>query len=341
MNHLPTITIVTGTLNSNTLIFMRVLESIKAQQYPKKLIEHIVMDGGSTNGTIELAKKYQCTVFVRQGPVEQEQIRQSMGIKIAKGDMILILESDNILPCNNWLLKLIQPFLDNKKVFCTFSAYNTYEKSMSLTTRYCALFGSPDPTLFYLNKTEKIRMDQSHYNKGQIIQETNGYYIVKFTKDTLPTIGDNGHMFLKKAMMKVMKDPSQYTHTDAFMQLLEFGYDTYGVVKNSIIHVMNPRILHLVMRRVEIKKRFYDGRRGQRKYLVFNPGSYKDWVNLIKYVMFALTFIIPFTESFRGYIKLKDLAWFLHPYVCFLMVVGYGRSEIERFFKKRLTTLFS
>lgn len=342
MGELPIITVYTGTLNANLNVFKQSLESLKYQNYPKNHIEHIVMDGGSTNGTVDLAKKYNCKIIIRkdlQDESSNAQARPALAYLRAKGELILVLESDNILPSKYWLMQMVQPFVENKKIFCTYSAYNTYKKNMSLTTRYSALFGTPEPTLYYLHKTEKIRMDQVEYNKGEIIKRTNKYDVVKFNKNNLPTLGDNGHMFLKKAMVKVIKNPEDYTHTDAFMQMFELGYDTFGVVKNSIIHTMNPKIFSLVKRRVDVKKVFYDGRRGKRKYLVYNPNSIQDKINLFKYIIFSITFIVPFFEALRGYMKIREKAWFLHPVMCFLMVVGYGVSEIQWFVKKRFKLL--
>lgn len=330
MAYLPRISIVTGTLNPSLNIFEKVLRSIKNQQYPRDNIEHLVMDGGSRNGAVELAGRYGCRVVVPKGQWRREQVRPALGIKRAKGELVLILESDNILVGSDWLKKIVKPFLDNDKVVCSFSAYNTYEKDMSLTTRYCALFGAPDPTLYYLRKTEKIRMDQSAYDKGNAIKETEDYWLVRFDKESLPTLGDNGHMFRKSAMMEVLEDPKTYTHTDAFAQMVMRGHNTFAAVKNSLIHVMNPDVLTLVRRRVEVKERFTDDRRGLRHYLVFNWRLKKDRWNLFTYIFFSLTFIQPFMVSVRGYLKIRDCAWFLHPIMCMLMVFGYGWSEIKR-----------
>lgn len=329
MSDLPRITVVTGTLNPSLTMLEKVLRSVKNQQYPQDNIEHLVMDGGSTNGCVELARRYGCTVVVPKGQLRGEQVRPALGIMRAKGELVLILESDNILVGSDWLNKMVKPFLDNDKVVCSFSAYNTYEKDMALTTRYCALIGSPDPTLYYLKKTEKIRLDQDSYDKGQILKETDDYWIVKFNPESLPTLGDNGHMFRKSAMLEVLKNPKTYTHTDAFAKMLERGYDTFAVVKNSLIHVMNPDVMKTVKRRVEVKEKFTDFRRGQRHYLVLNWQSKKDRWNLFTYIFFSLTFIEPLLVSVRGYLKIRDRAWFLHPLMCFLMVVGYGGSEID------------
>lgn len=331
---LPTISIITCTYNANLQLFKEVLKALKSQTYPKKLIEHIVVDGGSTNNTVKLARSYNCKVVVRSDLKVEEQVRANIGFNMANGQIFLIIQADNIVTSKNWFKKMVQPFLENKNIFCTFSAYNGYKKNMAATTRYCALIGANDPTIYYLNKTEKIRMDQTQYNKGKIVKETKDYYVVQFNKNNLPTLGDNGHMFLKSAMKKVAKDPKHYMHTDAFSELLNLGYDTFGVVKNSLIHAQIPNLIQSAKRRVEVKEKFYDKYRGKRKYLVYNPNSLHDRINLVKYIFFSLTIIVPLMESIRGYFKIRDRAWFLHPIICLLMVTGYGISEIRWFIKK-------
>lgn len=329
MKNLPSISIVTPTLNSDIPTFRRMLEEVKNQTYPKRLIEHIVMDAGSDNGALELAKKMGCKVTIKTDLKVQEQVRASLGIKKSKGDLVLMLQTDNIMTSKDWLKELVQPFLENKEVFCTYSAYNNYEKNMKIVTRYSALIGANDPTIYYLNKADKLTMIQKYYNKGEIIKETERYYVVKFTEDNLTTMGDNGHMFLKKAMDKVNKDPEKYIHVDAFFDLLKLGYDTYGVVKNSIIHTTTPDIRKLVIRRMQVKDTYYDALRGTRRYLVFNWKSSKDRINVFKYVVSSFTFVYPFFESIRGFIQIPDIAWFLHPFICFFMALGYSVSEIR------------
>lgn len=333
-NKLPSISIIARTLNANLSMFTKVLDAVKKQKYPKNLIEYIVVDSGSTNGTIELAKKYGCRVIenVKVG----EDAQASVGMKAAKGDIILDLESDNIITSDDWFLKMVKPFMENKNIFFTFSAYNSYEKDMPATTRYCALFGSPDPVLYYLRKSEKLLLTEKKYKKGKIMNENPDYYVVEFDKDNLPTLGANGCMFLRSAINKVNKDPKKFTHTDAIAELVDLGYATFGVVKNSIVHMANPSILGLIRRKVEIKTRFYDRMRGKRRYLVFDPNSNKDRINLLLCIVFSLTIVEPLIESIKGYLKIRDKAWFLHPIISFLMVIGYISSELKFLLRKVL-----
>lgn len=324
---LPSISFITTTYNADLTLFKRSLDSIKMQKYPKNLLEHIVVDGGSTNRTVAFAKKNNCRVIIRDDLTAEQEVRASIGIKAAKGDIYALIQSDNILTTTDWLEKIVEPFLKDKNIFCTYSAYNSFEDSMPITTRYCALFGATDPAFYYLGKSEKIPITQKKYNKGEIIDEYPNYYKVKFNTINLPTIGDNGHFIKRKVINKVNKSSKMYTHTDAIYELVEMGYSDFGVVKNSIIHMANPNILNLVKRRVEVKRKYSDERRGKRKYLVFNWQSRADRINLIKYILYSLSIILPIITSLKGYLKKRDTAWFLHPVICLLMTVGYGYSE--------------
>lgn len=333
-SNLPSISIITNTFNPDPILFEKVLKALDTQNYPKRLVEHLVIDGGSTNSTVKLAKKYKCKVVVRADLKEQEQMRASMGFEMAKGEILVVIQSDNIVTSTDWLMKMVEPFINHPKVFCVFSEKNTYRKNMDVLTRYCALFGVNDPTIYYLKKTEKIRMDEKKYNKGEIIKEYRNYYLVRFNRFNLPPLGDNGHMFRKKIMKKVNIDAKNYMHTDALAKMFDLGFDTVGVVKNTIIHAQKPDIIKTIKRRIELKEKFYDKYRGKREYLVYNPQSKEDRVNLIKYIMFSITIVVPLYESIRGYVRIRDSAWFLHPVMCILMVGGFGFSEIKMSIKK-------
>jgi len=335
---LPSISIVSCNYNPNLALFEKALKALRSQDYPKNLIEHIVMDAGSTNGAIELAKKYGCQVYVHSELLEEELARASLGFKKAKGEILLIIQSDNIVTSKDWIMRMVEPFLDNKNIFCTYCAHYSYEKNMSATTRYGALIGANDPLIspFFLDKIEKVAMTQKVYNKGEIINETKDYYVVKFNKDNFPPLGDNGQMVLKSVMDKVNKDPKEYLHLDTFARMFDLGYDTCGVVKSSVIHVITPDIIRFITRRIQLKERFFDKRRGRRRYLIFDYSSRKDRLNLIKYIFFSVTILPTLFQSIRGYFKIRDNAWFLHPFICLLMLIVYGYSEMRWFFLKNL-----
>lgn len=330
MTKLPSISIVTYTYNTNLDTFERTLKALKNQGYPKRLIEHIIIDAGSTNGCVELAKKYGCKVFLRPDLVDEEQMRASIGYKKAKGKIILIIQSDNIVVGRDWFKKMVEPFKE-KGVFCTYTAHYSYKKNMSAITRYGALIGANDPLIspFFLDKIEKVNMITKRYNKGKILKENKNYYIVKFDKNNFPPLGDNGQMVLRSVMEKVNKDPKKYLHLDTFAKMFDLGYDTCGVVKSSIIHVITPDITKFVIRRIQLKEKFFDNRKDKRRFLIYDKNSNKDKINLLKFIFFSATFVFPLLQSTKGYLRIRDRAWFLHPFICFLMLAAYSYSEIK------------
>ena len=143
-------------------------------------------------------------------------------------------------------------------------------------------------------------------------------------------------MVLRSVMEKVNKDPGEYLHLDTFSKMFDLGYDTCGVVKSSIVHVITPDIVRFVVRRIELKGKFFDDRRKSRRFLIFDASSKKDRKNLIKYIIFSATFVFPLLQSIKGYLKIRDRAWFLHPVICFLMLGAYGYSEIKWTLRKVL-----
>jgi len=327
-NKLLSITILTGTLNPNLKTFRLMLDAVKKQRYEGK-IRMVVMDGGSTNGAMKLAKKYGCIIRVFQNDSDEGSNRLFPCKDLISGDIVFILASDNILPDKDFLTRMVKPFED-KKIFAAFPAYNTAAPDMGILTRYTALVGSPDPTLYYLGKSDKIQVFQKTYDKGEILKENVDYYKVRFTKETLPTVGENGFAIRTEVFKSMVRKNEVFYHTDKYAELLVKGFDTYGVTKNAIVHMTKPGIFEQIRRRVEVKEHFTDDMKGKRTYLVYNPASSKDRWHLFFYVLYSLTFIQPLVFSIRGYVYVHDLAWFLHPIMCFLMVCAYGWSEIKR-----------
>ena len=88
------ISIITVCLNSEDTI-LDTLNSVLTQNY--KNIEHIIIDGGSTDRTIYFLKKYNFKnkkiIFKKKCSLYNSI---NLGIKLATGDIISILHSDDI-----------------------------------------------------------------------------------------------------------------------------------------------------------------------------------------------------------------------------------------------------
>jgi len=91
MSALPKISVVTPSFNSIHTI-RETIESVRTQDYPNW--EHIVMDGGSRDGTVELLKEYPHLIWVSEKD-EGHYHAMNKGIQRASGDIVNILNADD------------------------------------------------------------------------------------------------------------------------------------------------------------------------------------------------------------------------------------------------------
>ena len=103
----PKISIITITYNSEKTL-EETIKSIKAQNYDN--LEYIIVDGGSTDSTLDIVKKYSDVVskYISE-PDEGISDAFNKGILMAQGDIIGIINSDDML-CDGALIKLASAY---------------------------------------------------------------------------------------------------------------------------------------------------------------------------------------------------------------------------------------
>lgn len=90
--HHPTVSIVTASLNARDHV-ERAIESVTSQDYEH--IEHLVIDGGSSDGTIEILKKHASNVHWTSERDAGQSDAINKGILRSHGEIIGWLDSDN------------------------------------------------------------------------------------------------------------------------------------------------------------------------------------------------------------------------------------------------------
>lgn len=126
----PLVSIITPSFNQGQFI-EETLKSVASQTY--KNYEHIIIDGGSTDNTIKILKKYKKIYPYKIRWISEKDKGQSdainKGLKMAKGEVLCYLNSDDVF--YPYTLKIVTDFFNkNKNAFWVTGDYEVInEKS--------------------------------------------------------------------------------------------------------------------------------------------------------------------------------------------------------------------
>jgi glycosyltransferase involved in cell wall biosynthesis len=90
--NLPFVSIITPSLNQGRFI-RDTIESVLSQEYPR--LEYIIMDGGSTDDTLDILRSYGGRLIWRSAPDSGQAEAVNRGFRLAKGDILGWLNSDD------------------------------------------------------------------------------------------------------------------------------------------------------------------------------------------------------------------------------------------------------
>lgn len=114
---LPRLSVVIATYNRPQLLG-QALRTVLAQDYPKELYEVLVVDNNSPPLTRSVVESFAgCKPSPRWIPEPKQGVSnaRNTGIREAKGE-IIVFADDDILAEPNWLRKLVEPFLQERRV---------------------------------------------------------------------------------------------------------------------------------------------------------------------------------------------------------------------------------
>jgi len=123
------------------------LKSVFSQRFSPKDFEVLFIDGGSTDKTLAIARRY--PVKILNNLKRNEEAARILGIAKARGEILCFIDADNILVGEDWFEKMLKPFADKKITFAD-TLYYSYRKNDKIRVKYQVLIGGDDPIAMYL-----------------------------------------------------------------------------------------------------------------------------------------------------------------------------------------------
>jgi glycosyltransferase len=160
-NKIPKISIITVVLNSNKTI-LETINSVKRQKYQKNKIEHILIDGGSTDGTLEIIKKNKKNLKYWHSKKDKGIYDAiNIGIKKSTGEIIGILNADDFFYENTF--SIVHKYFDKYNIDYLFGSviknriyHNFFPKKIYYTFNICPAHS----VSFFIKKDAQKKMGE-------------------------------------------------------------------------------------------------------------------------------------------------------------------------------------
>lgn len=320
---LPSISLVIPTRNSEKTL-ERCLRSIMEQDYPREKIRLMIVDAFSSDGTVDVAKRFNAEVLYN--PRITGEAGKAVGVEVASGEVLAFVDSDNVLASRDWLLKMIEPLTDDGEVVASEPIYYGYSFKEPVIIRYCSLIGADDPISVYLGFYGRYSYLTDRWTDIPICMVDKGlYYEVSLNSDVIPTMGANGFLVRTYALKKTNYYPYLFD-IDIIYDLIDLGYNKFARVKTSIFHLYAfsfTQYIRKTYRRIRDYYKYHSI--GLRKY----PWTKFDRIKLLKFILGVLVIIPLVKDAIKGYKRKPDQAWFLHWLMCFLTMLIYVTKEFS------------
>lgn len=329
--NLPSISIIIPTYNEEKNI-EQCLAAIFGQDYPKELLEVIIIDNYSEDRTIELAKKYEVKVYFNK--IRDGEVSKIVGLYKATKELFLYLDADIKIVGKDWLSKLIKPLSENSDLIGSFPRF-VPEPDDTVIGRYLRYHPLElDPVLqFFCTEI-----------KDTVIEENKGYSICEFHPPKIPPIGIC--VYRREALMKIIGNMNKFMDIDVPVTLSKKGFRRFAYVPScGIYHVNVKNLKDLIQKRLRNISKIYLPNVETREFKYFDLKNKKDIFKIISWIIYANLFIPEAIKGVYKTLKNKDIIFMFEPVVAMLLtdaiVLGFLRDKKGRkIITKNLKFLF-
>jgi len=328
MGTTPSVTVVIPTLNSQRTLRV-CLESICGQVYNGS-VEIIIADGGSTDTTIRIAQDFKCRII--QNPLQTGEAGKAVGARLAKGDLVAFIDSDNILTNPYWLRRISEPFIQDSEIIASEPVIFEYNRKDHWLTRYFALLGMGDPLNLFLGNYDHFSHISGKWTGLPIKYIDKPNYYVLFLRELLPTVGANGFVIRRQALSTHLKQDYLFD-VDVLKDLIRSrGEIRIAKVKVGITHLFSGNILSFIRKqRRRIRDLLFYRQKGMRRLQL---DKIRLFWGVLKFIVSCLLVLPLIFQLVKGFLRKKDAVWLFHPLACWLTLYAYTWETLRFIFIK-------
>jgi glycosyltransferase involved in cell wall biosynthesis len=324
----PSVSVVIPTLNAEKYL-AECLEAVRAQDYPGE-VEILLVDGGSTDKTLEIAERFRVEHLL-PNPLRTGESGKAVGFRAAKADLILSIDSDNVIVGSDWLRQMAEPFAD-EAVIASEALRWDYRRADHFVTRWSALTGVGDPLALHIGNYARYSYltgrwtDYPHH-----AERRDGWIRVTLEPGRVPTLGANGFLVRRRALDVVPVDDYLFD-IDFVHELVERGERTIALVDVPIRHYFCDSVGQFYRKtRRRVDDYFFFGAAARRSY----PWPSRSRA-VVRFAVSTLLVAPLLVDVVRGARRRPDPAWLFHIPASWITLWVYGIGTIRGKLRPRM-----
>lgn len=313
----PFFTIIIATYNSEKTLEYT-LQSIRQQAIDQDELEVLVVDGGSTDRTKEIASRYDTIIL--DNPKRLPEYAKSVGVANAHGYYVVRMDSDEEFNYKKQLqdkMEFLKKYPEVKMLISN-NCISGRDDICGISADYMNILGDPFSYFIYRTKRDKY----TTYRKNVVKEEGNNI-LMKFEPGDMYPLADSATSVLSLDYMKEQY-PDEYTSIafvcGAYDKVL-FDTKYCGIIKSDLIRHNCSSSFHTYLSKLKfrvVNNLFHKEESGfsSKEHL---SGLMKK--RKLLFCIYALLIPIPILDSIRLAIYHKKASFLLHfiylYYVCF------------------------
>jgi glycosyltransferase involved in cell wall biosynthesis len=312
------------------------LASIYKQDYPRELIEVLVVDAGSVDSTLDIAKKYNTRIL--NNPKGLGEYGMQVAVRQATGDLLILFAADNGLVGNDWLKRVADVFSAYPDLPCLWGKMIASIADPAIM-RYYELIQS-EPLAQFLNRNlqfylRKAKEEESHGNR---------YKFFRVDPRRPLCWGANGIVYRLKDVRDLFLGESYIGDNEVFQYMVEKGHNlvAYSFGLNIYHHTVDS-VWHWVKKWKRNYTNIFLKTRQVRRIDWFYYGHFKLKISF--WLIYSLIPIFSIIHSVYLMMRQRNVYWLYHPLMSFLqtwtyiywtLVLPEGRKAlVEHIFMKK------
>ena len=305
---LPTITINIAVYNEERRI-TSLLESIAAQTYPRELIEVLIVDGDSTDRTVDICRRFDCRVV--SNPARESDIGRRLGCELASGDLHIYMDADMEWAQADCLERLVAPFMAHDHLVGSFPRFvvDPADPPLNRCLSYHPL--QQDPLMRFL----------STQIPKTVVEDRGAYSLCRFERGRAPVLGVV--LFRTKLLHELLESWGagwRWSDVDFVVECADRGLEPFAYVPQAGIYHRS-----FVRPRVYLRKKQRDVRWSYLATLGARRASYLSWTSrrdllrLTAWMLYVNTLLPPLAVAAARSLRYRDWALL---YEAFMAIVG-------------------